>query len=460
MPGERIAIVDDEPVVAKLLEYRIGHEWGYSVEVFAQAVPFLDRLTDPPDLVLLDLMLPDMNGVDVLKAVKQQWPDLPVIVLSAQAKIEVALETLKVGAADYFSKPVDFPKLEIAIKNALRIGALTREVQRLRENDRETIHFESMLSQSGEMQEVFRLVRKVKDSEIPVLVLGESGTGKELIARAIHSNSRRSQGPFVAVNCASIPHDLLESELFGHERGAFTGAAQRRIGKFELAGGGTIFLDEIGEMDPSLQAKILRVIQEKQFTRVGGNDVITSDARVISATNRDLREEVRQKRFREDLYYRLSTFPILLPPLRSRRSDILLLAEHFLRRFGSDHGKPDLRFSRKALDLLYAYPWPGNVRELENVIQRGVVLAEGNTFSEADLPVTIQSCAPTDPGRAVLPALFQEQQGEIIPLERLREEAIRHALQVTGGNIVEAARRLGTSRATLYRSARRFGIDT
>jgi two-component system response regulator AtoC len=222
--------------------------------------------------VLLDLMLPDINGVDLLKEIKQRTPDLPVIVLSAQASIEVAIETLKLGAADYFSKPVDFPKLEVAIRNALRLASLTREVERLRENVETRVHFDNIIAQSGEMHEVFKLVNKVKNSDIPVLILGESGTGKELIARAIHYNSQRAKGPFVVVNCASIPRDLLESELFGHEKGSFTGAIQRRVGKFEQAIDGTVFLDEIGEMDQSLQAKILRVIQEKTFTRVGGND--------------------------------------------------------------------------------------------------------------------------------------------------------------------------------------------
>jgi len=459
MAGERIHIVDDEPVIAKLLEYRITHDWGYAAEVFSEGASFLERLSDPPDLVLLDLMLPDMSGVDVLKNIKQQMPDLPVIVLSAQAKIEVALETLKIGAADYFSKPVDFPKLEIAIKNALRIGTLTREVQRLRESAEERVHFDNILAQSGEMQEVFRLVRKVKDSDICVLILGESGTGKELIARAIHYNSNRRNGPIVVVNCASIPHDLLESELFGHERGAFTGAAQRRIGKFELAQGGTIFLDEIGELDLSLQAKILRVIQEKQFNRVGGNETITTDARLISATNRDLREEVQAKRFREDLYYRLSTFPILLPPLRQRRTDILLLAENFLKKFGTELGKPGLKFSRKAMDLMYTYPWPGNVRELENAIQRGVVLTDSEVFSERELPIAIQSYTSNAPAIASTGSIFQEDREEVIPLEQLKEQAIRQALRITKGNIVDAARRLGMSRATLYRLLQKYGIE-
>jgi len=457
MPPEKIYIVDDEQTIAKLLELWVGERWGYAVETFADGKSFLDRFSEPPDLVLLDLMLPDVNGVELLKEIKLRAPEIPVIVLSAQGRIEVAIETLKLGAADYFSKPVDFPKLEVAIKNALRLASLTREVERLRENVETRVHFDNIIAQSGEMHEVFKLVNKVKNSDLCVLILGESGTGKELIARAIHFNSDRAKGPFVVVNCASIPHDLLESELFGHEKGAFTGAIQRRVGKFEQAIGGTIFLDEIGEMDQTLQAKILRVIQEKTFTRVGGNDTITTNARLISATNRDLREEVKQRNFREDLYFRLSTFPIMLPPLRQRKSDILLLAEHFLAQYSKEQGKPKLRLSRKALDLLYRYPWPGNIRELENAIQRAVVLTDGETLTEQEMPVAVQSFAAgeLDPkGRS----LFSESQTGIVPLEKIKEEAIRQALKITEGNIAEAAKRLEIGRATLYRLAEKYKI--
>jgi two-component system, NtrC family, response regulator AtoC len=457
MAAERIYIVDDERTIAKLLELWVGERWGYTVETFFEGKSFLDRFAEPPDLVLLDLMLPDISGVDLLKEIKLRSPEIPVIVLSAQARIEVAIETLKLGASDYFSKPVDFPKLEVAIKNALRLASLTREVERLQENVETRVHFDNIIAQSGEMQEVFKLVNKVKNSDICVLILGESGTGKELIARAIHYNSDRAKGPFVVVNCASIPRDLLESELFGHEKGSFTGAIQRRIGKFEQAIGGTIFLDEIGDLDQTLQAKILRVIQEKTFTRVGGNDTITTNARLISATNRDLREEVNQRNFREDLYFRLSTFPIMLPPLRQRKSDILLLAEHFLQKFRKEQGKPKLRFTRKALDLLYRYPWPGNIRELENAIQRGVVLTDSDAISEQELPVAVQSYAAGefDPkGRS----LFAESQQGIVPLEKIKEEAIRQALKVSEGNIAEAAKKLEIGRATLYRLAEKYKI--
>lgn len=458
MTNKLIHIVDDERTVVKLLELWM-QRWSYDSNVFPDGETFLEHLEDGPSLVLLDLMLPGIDGVETLKRIKERKPDLPVIILSAQARIEVALETLKLGASDYFSKPVDFPKLEIAIKNALRLSDLTREVEQLRENAGTRVQFDNMVSQSGEMQDVYKLVNKVKDSDIPVLLLGESGTGKELVSRAIHFNSKRKAGPFVVVNCASIPKDLLESEFFGHEKGSFTGAVQRRIGKFEQANGGTIFLDEIGELDLSLQAKILRVIQEKQFERVGGNDTIKTDARLISATNRDLKDEVRKKQFREDLYFRLSTFPIILPPLRQRKSDILLLAEHFLKEFSVELSKPSLQFSRHALDLLYSYAWPGNVRELENAIQRAVVMADGNIITEKELPLSVQTFASGSSSSSGLSS-FGGNGDSVVPFETMKEDAIRKALKVTKGNIVDAARRLAIGRATLYRLMQKYKINS
>jgi len=457
MSAEQIYIVDDEITISKLLEMWVGQRWGYTTKVFENGRSFLDQLIELPDLVLLDLMLPDINGIDLLKEIKQRNPEIPVIVLSAQGSVDVAVTTLKLGAADYFSKPIDFPRLEMAIKNALKLASLSREVENLRESVGTRLHFDNIVSQSGEMQEVFKLINKVKQIDIGVLLLGESGTGKELVTRAIHFNSNRQNGPFIVVNCASIPHELLESELFGHERGAFTGAVQRRIGKFEQAIGGTIFLDEIGELDLSLQSKLLRVIQEKQFDRVGGSELIKTDARLICATHRNLWEEVKQKNFREDLYYRISSFPIMLPPLRQRKSDILLLAEHFLKKNSEELGKPKIRFSHKALDLLYNYPWPGNIRELENVIQRGVVLTEGQVFTEKELPISIQShgYAETDNENQ---SLSFESQEMVIPLEKLKENAIRHALKTSNSNIAEAAKKLKIGRATLYRLAEKYKI--
>jgi two-component system response regulator AtoC len=458
MARERlIYIVDDEETIARLLEHWVTKKWGYQSRAFTSGEACLENLNAVPDVVLLDIMLPGIGGVDTLKEIKQRYPELPVIMLSAQGKIDVAIETLKLGATDYFSKPVDFAKLEVSVKNAIQTHDLSREVSRLREAVEKPVHFENILTDNGAMQEVFKLVQKVKDNDICVLVLGESGTGKELIARAIHYNGIRKDEPFVVVNCASIPRDLLESELFGHEKGSFTGAHQRRIGKFEQANGGTLFLDEIGELDPSLQSKLLRVIQSKQFERVGGNETLTAEVRLVSATNRDLVKAVAQKEFREDLYFRLATFPILLPPLRERRSDILLLAEHFLRKFSEEVSKPNLGFSKKALKLLYDYPWPGTVRELENAIQRAILMTDGNTITEKDLPLAVVTFGSGDENNSGSPLSVGVE--TIKPLEKIKEESIRQALKITEGNIVEAARRLKIGRATMYRLMKKFKIE-
>ncbi len=454
MANSLIYIVDDEETIRKLLEHTVTKRWELEARTFASGEACLDALSDDPDLVLLDIMMGGISGVETLKEIRKRKPDIPVIMLSAQGSVEVAIESLKLGASDYFSKPIDFPKLEITVRNALQLRRVSLEVSQLKERIQSDAQFENIVSASGEMQEVFRLVSKVKNSDIPVLVMGESGTGKELISRAIHFNSDRKDAPFVVVNCASIPHELLESELFGHEKGAFTGAYQRRIGRFEQAHQGTIFLDEIGEMDLALQAKLLRVIQTKEFQRVGGNETIISDVRLVSATNRDIREEVRQKRFREDLYFRIAAFPIIIPPLRQRKSDILVLAEHFLKSFAQSTGK-DFRFSKETLRLLYDYPWPGNVRELENVIQRAVVMTEGKEVTPTDLPVALQSYLA--PASAADP--FVEIEATVIPLEKVKEAAIRSALKVTKGNIAEASVRLKLGRATLYRLMKKYHIS-
>ena len=457
MPQERlIYIVDDEETISKLLEHWVTKKWGHQARTFPTGENCLEALTVLPDLVLLDIMLPGIGGVETLKEIKSRHPDLPVIMLSAQGKVDVAIETLKLGATDYFSKPVDFAKLEISVKNAIQTHDLSREVSRLREAVGKPVHFENIISDNGAMQEVFKLVQKVMDNDICVLVLGESGTGKELIARAIHYNGIRSKEPFVVVNCASIPHDLLESELFGHEIGAFTGAHQRRIGKFEQASGGTLFLDEIGELDLSLQAKLLRVIQNKQFERVGGNETLTTDVRLVSATNRDLVKMVAQKMFREDLYFRLATFPIMLPPLRDRRSDILVLAEHFLKKFASEVGKKDLGISRKALKLLYEYAWPGNIRELENAIQRAVLMADGPAITERDIPMAVVTFGSHEDANTNSPLSFGTD--HVRSMDKMKEESLRQALSASNGNIVEAARKLKIGRATMYRLMKKYNM--
>ncbi len=456
MSNKLIYIVDDEQSISKLLSFWVKDKWGYNVEVFSTSESMLKKVNSKPDLILLDIMLPGLDGIETLKRVKQSDENLPVIMLSAQGSIEVAVESLRYGAYDYFSKPIDQQKLELAIKNAIKNYDLQKELQNLKENVRREYSFDNIITADGKMQDVFKLVSKVLDNDISVLIYGESGTGKELIARAIHYNGKRKDKPFVVVNCASIPRELLESELFGHEKGSFTGAHQRKLGKFELAKDGTIFLDEVGELEMLLQAKLLRVIQNKEFERVGGTELIKTNVRIISATNRDLKSAVEDKEFREDLYYRLNSFPIFIPPLRQRRSDILVLAEHFVEEFNRKLGKNMRGFTKKALKLIYEYDWPGNIREMENTIERCLIISDKDIIDIEELPQHIRAADKSgffdQPG-----TIFTDD--NIVPFEKIKEEAIRHALKVTKGNIVEAAKRLQLGRATIYRLMEKYSIE-
>lgn len=451
-----IFIVDDEQAISKLLSYWVKDRWKYQAETFSNGEDAIAHLNKKPDLVLLDIMLPGLNGIETLKKIKQHDENLPVIMLSAQGSIEVAVESLRYGAYDYFTKPIDQQKLELAIKNSIRNYDLTKELLNLRENVKQEYSFDNIISADGRMQDVFKLVSKVLNNDITVLIYGESGTGKELIARAIHYNGIRKDKPFVVVNCASIPRELLESELFGHEKGAFTGAHQRKLGKFEIARGGTIFLDEVGELEMLLQAKLLRVIQQKEFERVGGTELIKSDVRIISATNRDLKHAVENKEFREDLYYRLNSFPIFVPPLRSRRGDILILAEHFVKKFSEKLNKEIKGFTKRALKIVYEYNWPGNVREVENTIERCIIITDSDLIDVDDLPAHLRTAENLAKVEVNSP-LFSDD--TIIPFEKLKEEAIRHALKVTSGNIVEAAKKLKLGRATIYRLMDKYKIE-
>ena len=453
-----VFIVDDEDSILKMVTHWVKNQWNYNTKTFTRGSDVLDSLNDNPDIILLDIMLPDINGNEVLGRIKQKFPHLPVIMLSAQGSVEVALESIRLGAFDYFPKPIDKNRLEPAIRNAIKNYDLERELEKLKENLDREYSFENIISADKKMQDAFRMITKVLDNDITVLIEGESGTGKELIARAIHYNGKRKNFPFVVVNCASIPRELLESELFGHEKGAFTGAHQRKIGKFELAKCGTIFLDEIGEMEMSLQAKILRVIQQKEFERVGGNETIKTDVRIISATNRDLKTAVENKQFREDLYYRLSSFPIHIPPLRERKGDVVVLINHFVEHFNSKHGKQIKGVTKRALKVIFDYDWPGNVRELENTLERCIILTEKEFVDIDVLPVNITSQA-SGININTNGVLFGEE-SPVIPFEKLKEEAIRHALKATEGNIVEAARKLKIGRATLYRLMERYRVDS
>ena len=452
-----VFIVDDEQSISKLLSFWVKDKWGYDVELFANSESMLKKLNAKPDLILLDIMLPGLDGIETLKRIKQQDEHLPVIMLSAQGRIDVAVDSIKYGAYDYFSKPIDQQKLELSLKNAMRNYDLVKEIQNLKDNVKKEYSFDNIISADGKMQDVFKLVSKVLDNDITVLIYGESGTGKELIARAIHYNGRRKDKPFVVVNCASIPRELLESELFGHEKGSFTGAHQRKLGKFELAKDGTIFLDEVGELEMLLQAKLLRVIQQKEFERVGGTELIKTNVRIISATNRELKQAVEEKQFREDLFYRLNSFPISIPPIRQRRSDILVLTEYFVDEFNKKLQKNIKGFTKKALKLIYEYDWPGNVREMENTIERCMIISENDHLDIDDLPQHIKA-ADTSMIADHQSVMFTDD--NIVPFEKIKEKSIRHALKVTGGNIVEAARKLQLGRATIYRLMEKYGIET
>ncbi|TAE29270.1 MAG: sigma-54-dependent Fis family transcriptional regulator [Candidatus Kapaibacterium sp.] len=456
-----IFIVEDEANLQLLLEHNCS-SWGYNVRVFGSGEALLNALSsgEEPSLFMFDIMLPGMSGVEILKECKTRFPEIPAVMLSGQGRIDIAVETIKLGAFDYLQKPLDLTKLEITLRNALRVFALTNEVRKLSDESTERIRFNNIISVSDTMQSVFKLIKKAQNTDISVLIQGETGTGKELIAQALHEG-RRSKGPFVAVNCASIPKDLLESELFGHERGAFTGAVQRKIGRFEQANHGTLFLDEIGELDLSLQAKLLRVLQTKTFERVGGTEMLTVDVRIVSATHRNLLEAARNGTFREDLYYRLATFPVKLPPLRDRKEDIPALAQYFLEKYSTRYNQPARSFSPKAVRILAHYHWQGNVRELENTIERAVVLCETKMITEEELQLlTGDTEFPTSEANEPSPIHFSSATGEIIPLDKVKEQAIRNALEVTGGNIQEAAHRLEIGRATFYRMLEKYNITT
>ncbi|MBN1541463.1 sigma-54-dependent Fis family transcriptional regulator [candidate division KSB1 bacterium] len=404
-----------------------------------------------PDLVLMDIQMPGIDGIETLKRIKGENSLIPVIMMTAHGTIERAVESMKLGAYDFLTKPFARDRLLVTINNALLNSSLRRQVDELRSELRTKYAYENIIGQSGVMQDVFRSLEKIVNSNVTVLIQGESGTGKELIARAVHYQSRtRSTKPFVAVNCSALPESLLESELFGHEKGSFTGATARRIGKFEQANGGTIFLDEIGLMSQATQSKLLRVLQEREFERVGGNELIKVDVRVISATNRDLEEAMKAGEFREDLYYRISVFPIKLPPLRERKEDIHLLAAHFLKKYSEAEKKNIHGINGDSLDLMMAYNWPGNVRELENSMERAVVLANGPEIMAGDLPAAVRALGEK--------RIYESDSTLSGWIEKLEEEALRQALLECEGNISKTAKKLGIGRATIYRKAKKYGL--
>jgi two-component system response regulator HydG len=430
----RVLVVDDEVNARNALTELLRDE-GYAVDAAADGFKALGKLADfAPDLVLTDLKMPGMDGIQLLGKIRESDPDLPVVMMTAFGEVETAVGAMRAGARDYLSKPVNVGELSVVVAREMSGRKLRVEAGLLRERIAEKYSFSNIIGNAAPMQVVFKTVAQIAASRASVLITGESGTGKELIAAAIHERSPRASGPFVKLHCAALAETLLESELFGHERGSFTGAAGRRDGRFQQANHGTLFLDEIGEIAPSVQVKLLRFLQEREFERVGGNETITVDVRVIAATNRDLRQMVAEGKFREDLYYRLNVITVDMPALRARSADVPLLAGFFLRKYAEENGKKIETFSDDALERLVAYHWPGNVRELENVVERAVVLAQGNHVTAAELPPNLVPAK----GRA----------GVAIPgatMEEIERYAITKTLEMTGGSTSRAAEVLGIS---------------
>ena len=451
-------VVDDDKNTRRLIEDILTTTREYTVVQAANGEACLRKLDEHGvDLVLLDLQMPGIDGMETLKNIKERRYHIPVVIMTAHGTIEKAVASMKLGSYDFLTKPFPKERLKVTVKNALEANALETEVQSLRSELKLRYQFENIIGESGSMQEVFHAVEKIINSDVTVLIQGESGTGKELFSRAIHNHSEsRQNNPFVAVNCTALPESLLESELFGHEKGAFTGAASRRIGKFEQADGGTVFLDEIGEMSLATQAKILRVLQEREFERIGGNSLVKVNIRLISATNKNLDEEVRKGSFREDLFYRISVFPIKLPSLRERKADIPLLAEHFIARYSQRERKNVDGIQREALNILMGYHWPGNVRELENAIERAVVITGLPQIAVEDLPPHIVTIGK----ERIADSADIEDPVETLPkwIEKLEIEVLRKALLEFEGNISQVAKKLGIGRATIYRKAKKYNL--
>ncbi len=445
----RILIIDDEKNIREgLAEYLSGD--GYQATTAGDGVEGMRAVESGDiDMVITDLRMPKLSGREVLRSIASKYPGIPVIVLTGHGTIEEAVEAMRAGAYDFLTKPVNLEYLSLLVRRAFEAGELSRKNRELQDQVEMQRGTSSIIGKSEAMKKVFELVRRVAPTRASVLVTGDSGVGKELVADAIHNLSPRRDGPLVKVHCAALAESLLESELFGHEKGAFTGAQARKRGRFELAHEGTLFLDEIGEINQSVQIKILRVLQERKFERVGGESTVEVDVRIVAATNRDLRKEIEEGRFREDLYYRLNVVHIHIPPLKERRDDIPLLAMSFLREFSQENGKDLTGFDPKARQALYSYPWPGNVRELRNCIESAVVMASGSLLTVDDLP----------PGIGV----SGDGQDVRIPLGSSLPEAeriiIRETLAAQGGNKSRTAEILGIGRKTLYQKIEEYGIE-
>ena len=457
-----ILIVEDEPRMLRLLELNLADD-GHTTRAAGTAEQGLKVLaSDKVDLVLSDVKLPGMNGLEFLQAVKRANAAIPVVMMTAYGTVESAVEAMKDGASDYVLKPFSIEEIKLIIRKELEVKRLHEENRLLREALGHRYQFENIVAKSARMQEVLATVERVAPTNSTVLLGGESGVGKDMIARAIHQHSRRVSGPFIKINCTAIPENLLESELFGFEKGAFTGAAAAKPGKFELADKGTIFLDEIGDMPGSLQAKLLRVLQEREFERLGGTKTIKVDVRVVAATNQDLRAALEQGTFREDLYYRLNVVPISIPPLREHKEDIPYLVDHFILRYAENSGKAIEGITPAAMKLLMEFHWPGNIRELENILERAVVMAAGSKIDIEDIRLDV---ATTAAGRGGVAPSAMAANGSVLPLlpqgttlEQFEDRIIKEALERAGGNKSQAARLLGISRNALRYRLSKMGV--
>ena len=457
-PHAAILVIEDDRSQREALQEILAAA-GYEVETAPDGETGLARLQEAGfEVVLTDLALPGLGGMEVLKYLVRHRPDTLCIIITGYATIKNSVTAMRLGACDYLAKPVDPQELKLVVKRALEHKHLKQENLQLKKQLYKRFGFANIIGTSEAITQVFDLIKKVADTDSTVLLLGESGTGKELITKAIHYNSHRRQGPLIPVNCAAIPEELLESELFGHERGAFTHAVRTRIGRFEQANGGTIFLDEIADMSPSLQVKILRVLQDRTFERIGGVKTIRVDIRVIAATNQDLEDLVSQGRFREDLFYRLNVIPMRVPPLRERTSDIPLLASHFLEEFSRRKKKSLKRLNPKVMDILLRYPWPGNVRELENLMERLVILSEGEVVQVSDLPERFRATLP----RAALPGLsdFPDQGVHLFNVvQEFERQLILKALDKSNWVKSRAAQLLHLNRTTLIEKMKKQKIQ-
>ena len=473
--AKTVLLVDDDPTQRRLIGAVLERE-GFAVAAADSGDAALDRVAAGllPDVVILDLVMPGTGGLDALKAMRAQGMTAPVIVLTATGGVEVVVRAMQAGACDFFIKPASPERIIVSIRNALQMGNLTAEVDRLKKRPAASgVTFADLVGSSAGMRQVKALGERAGKSAIPVLILGESGVGKEVIARAIHAASDRSGRPFIAVNCGALPANLVESILFGHEKGAFTGAHEKHLGKFVEAQGGTLFLDEVGELPLEMQVKLLRALQEKEVDPVGGKRPVKVDVRILAATNRDLAERVKEGAFREDLFYRLNVFPIEAPALRERREDVPALTEAFIRRFAVEEGKRVVAATPETTALLQAHDWPGNVRQLENAVYRAVVLSDGPYLQPHDFPAVSGVSAPAPEAGAAsettvapsaeigpdAPVRILDGHGHLRTLEEIERDLIQLAIEIYAGHMTEVARRLGIGRSTLYRKVREQGLD-